>query len=202
MASWAVPGSSTTALARPRVRHLRLGGDEDVDLAVGPELELVDVRLGLRAGAPADGALPERGAERHAEVGALAPEADQPVGVLVVEDAERVVHVGVVDQQLLVLVLQIEEDRVQRIGALDDPVQDQPVEPGHPAVALGHVHVGLGDPGGLADHVKGRGLCLHPRLECLVESLVSHASPPSVSRGRYWGRPPECAKSPRPLSSR
>ena len=40
----------------------------------GPELELVDVGLGLRARPPADLALPEGRAERHAQVGALTPD--------------------------------------------------------------------------------------------------------------------------------
>ena len=119
----------------------------------------------------------------------------------VVEDTERVVHVGVVDQQLLVLVLEVEEDRVQGVGALDDPVQDQPVEPGHPTVALGQIDLGLGDPRRLPDHVERRRLRLYPGLERLVESLVSHASPLSVPGGRYRAGHRD-AESPRPLSSR
>ena len=75
------------------------------------------------------------------EVGAVPAVPEEPVGTRVVEDAERVVHVRVVHQQLLVLVLEVEELGVQRVGLLHDPVEDQPGEAGHPAVPLGQVDV-------------------------------------------------------------
>ena len=140
----------------------------------GPELELVDVGLGLRARAPAHLALPEGRAERHAEVGALTPVPDEAVAPRVVEHAEQVVHVGVVDEELAVLVLEREELGVQRVGLLDDPVQGQAGEPGHPPVALGQVDVGLGDPRRLAHHVECRRLGLHPGVECRIQPFVSH----------------------------
>ena len=132
MASCAVPGSSTTALRGFGSGIFDAGAIEDVDLAVGPQLELVDVGLGLRARAAADLTLPEGRAEGHAEVGALAPVPDEAVGAGVVEHAEEVVHVGVVDQELAVLVLEREELGMQRVGALHDPVQREAAESGSP----------------------------------------------------------------------
>ncbi len=155
-------------VARPGFGHGGGGGDQDVDLAIGAELELVDVGLRLRARATAHRPLAERGAERHAEVRALTPVPDEPIGARVVEHAERVVHVRVVHQELLVLVLEGEELGVGGIGPLHDPVEGQPGEPGHPPVPLGEVDVGLGHPRRLAHDIEGRRLCLHPGVECCV----------------------------------
>ena len=168
------PGLEHHRVARPRRGHGRLGSDEDVHLAVGTELELVDVGLGLRAGAPADGALAERGAERHAEVGALAPLANQAVRPAVVEHAEEVVHVGIVDEQLAVLVLQGEQLRVNGVGLLHEPLQREARQPGHPSVALSQVDGRLGDPGRLVHDVERRLLGGHPGVEGLVETGVLH----------------------------
>ena len=167
-------GLEDDRVARPRVGHGGGRRDQNVDLAVGAELELVDVRLCLRPRAASHRTLPERRAEGHAEVGALAPGAQEAVGPGVVEHAERVVHVGVVDQELLVLVLEVEELRVQRVRLLHDPVEDQPGQAGHPAVALGQVDVGLGHPGGLADHIERRRLCLDPGVERCIQPVVLH----------------------------
>ena len=192
MASCAVPGSRTTEL-----RGLGSGmdagrRDQDVDLAVGAELELVDVRLRLRPRAAPDRPLPERRAEGHAEVGALPTVAEEPVGARVVEDAERVVHVRVVHQELLVLVLEVEELRVQRVGPLHDPVEDQPGEAGHPAVALGQVDVGLGNARGLPHHVEGRCLGLHPGVERCIQPVVLHSDEATGVSEEFpvsWTRP-------------
>ena len=177
-------GLEHDGVARPRVRHLRRRRDQDVHLAVGAELELVDVGLGLRPGAAADLPLAERRAEGHAEVGALAPVPDEAVGAGVVEHGEEVVHVGVVDQELAIVVLEREEPGMQGVGALHDPVQREAAEAGHPPVALGQVHVALGDAGRLAHDVERRRLRRHPGLECRIQTFVLHrADATHVSHG-------------------
>ena len=174
MASCAGAGLEHDGVARPRVRHLRRRRDQDVHLAVGAQLELVDVGLRLRPRPAADLPLPEGRPEGHAEVGALAPVPDQAIGAGVVEHREEVVHVGVVDQELAVVVLEREQAGMQGVGPLDDPVQGQAAEAGHPPVALGEVHVALGDLGRLAHHVERRRLRRHPGLECRIQAFVSH----------------------------
>ena len=169
------PGLEDDGVARPRVGHGGGRCDQNVDLAVRAQIELVDVRLRLRPRAAPDRPLPERRAEGHAEVGAVPPEPEEPVGAGVVEDTERVVHVRVVHQELLVLVLEVEELRVQRVGLLHYPVEDQPGQAGHPAVALRQVDVRLGHTGGLPHHVEGRLLGLHPGVECCIQSVVLHS---------------------------
>ena len=168
------PGLEYHRVARPRRGHGRLGRDEDVHLAVGPDLELVDVGLGLGARAPADGALAERCAEGHPEVGALAPSADQTVRAAVVEHAEEVVHVWVVDEELAVLVLERKQLRVHGVGLLHEPLQREARQPGHPPVPLGQVDGRLRDPGRLVHDVERCFLSGHPGVEGLVESVVLH----------------------------
>ena len=161
-------------VARPGVGQGGGRRNEDVDLAVGAELELVNVGLRLRPRAARNLTLAERGAEGHAEIRALPGYPTRRIGTGVVEHAERVVHIGVVHQELLVLVLEREELGVCGVGPLHDPVQGQPGEPGHPAVALGQVDLGLRHVRGPAHDIEGRRLCLHPGVECRVQPVVLH----------------------------
>ena len=174
MASCAVPGSSTTELRGLGSGMARRRRDEDVDLAVGPELELVDVGLRLRARA-ARRPGPARTACRRSCRGRRTRPGTRPAGRSACRRARRTCSArrgcrpgasctrpgG-------------EELRVQRVGPLHDPVEDQPGQPGHPAVALGQVDVGLGHARGLAHHVERRRLCLHPGVECCVQPVVLH----------------------------
>ena len=117
MASWAVPGSSTTALRGLGSGIADAGAIRMSTSPLGPSSNSsmwVWVWVPVR---PPTWPLPEGRAERHAEVGAVTPVPEQPVGPRVVEHAEQVVHVGVVDQELAVLVLEREELGVQRVGA-------------------------------------------------------------------------------------
>jgi len=167
-----------------RIGHLVRRRNQDVDLTVRAELELVDVGLGLRARPATDLALAERRPERHPEVGTFAPVPRHAVGPGVIEDAEQVVRVGVVDQQLLVLVLQREDLRMQRVRALHDPVQGEPGEPGHPPVALGQVRLAFRDFGRLAHHIESGRLRLDPGVERGIEAVILHGA----ARYRRWGR--------------
>ena len=174
MASCAVPGSTTIELRGRGSGIADAGAIRMSTSPFGPDLVLVDVGLGLRAGTPPHRALAERRAEGHAQVGAVAAVPDQAVRVHVVEDAEQVVHVGVVDQELAVLVLEREELRVEGVGLLDDPLEGQRRQAGHPPVALRQVDVALGDPGRLPHDVERRRLCLQPGVERRVEPVVLH----------------------------
>ena len=160
------PGLQDDRIAGPGVGHVRRGGDQDVDLPVRTDVVLIDMGLGLRPRAPSHLPLPERRAERHAQVGALAAGAGEAVAAGVIEDAEEVVDVGIVHEEFAVLVLEPKELGVERVGLLDQPLEGQGREPGHPSVPLGRVDIGARDPGRLHHGVEGSPLGVDPGVEC------------------------------------
>ena len=98
------------------IRHLIGRCDQNVHFAVRTQVELVEMSLNRRAGSAFDRSLADRRAEGETHVGGLAPGADESVAPVVVERAETVKDIGVVDQQLPVLALGLEQLRVQGVG--------------------------------------------------------------------------------------
>ena len=157
--------------------------DQHVDLAAGTQLELVEVRLGGGARAPAGRTLGHRRAEGEPHVGRLAPPPRHPVQVAVVEDAEPVRHVGVVDQQLAVGVLQQEHLGMQGVGLLQEPLLGERGQPGHPAIPLGVVGARSGHALGGADGLDGGALGLDPPVEGGVQPGDEFSHGPTLAVG-------------------
>jgi hypothetical protein len=120
------------------VAGLRRRRQHDREVTVRLELELVEVALSERPGGLTTRGAPveDVGPEGEADVRRLAAIARQPVGLGGVEDAEVVVEIGIVDDELPVLVLLLEDDGVERVVLLDHPLERDRGHAHRPAIAF------------------------------------------------------------------
>ena len=184
-----------------------LGTQHDLEAAVLVDLEVVQVRL--REGSPGASSLSpveDVAPEGESDVGGITPVSGDAIAAPVVEDAEVVAHVRVVDDELPIGVLLDEEDGVERIVLFDDPFERDRSEAGRPPEAFGPIGVRSGVIG-FADDLEDLLLSLDPgalgRREPRVHARTQHqrravckgerpgpvgcpvpASPRSLSRGR------------------
>jgi hypothetical protein len=156
---------------RPRIRHAIGRRDQDVDFAAGTEVELVQVCLGGRSRPTTHCAFSDRRSEGKPDVRGVSSRAGQAVGLRVVERAERVTNIRVVNEKLAIFALRLEQLRMKRVRLLDEPLLRQRHKTGHPSVTLGEVGVGARDTVCGADRIDRRLLRIDPRLPRRVEAL-------------------------------